>query len=109
MTCNRPQVSVVIPTFNRASRLLEAIRSVQEQTVEDWELVIVDDGSTDSTEEAVRAIPDRRIRYLPVSHRGVSAARNFGIARSVGPWICFLDSDDRWTPRKLERQLETGY
>ncbi len=106
MTSNRPRVSVIIPTFNRASRLVEAIRSVQDQTFEDWELIVVDDGSTDDTEFAVRTISDRRIRYLPASHRGVSAARNAGIAQSCARWICFLDSDDRWTPRKLARQLE---
>ena len=105
MISENPQVSVVIPTFNRASRLTEAIESVRAQTFRSWELVIVDDGSTDETGVAVKAVTDPRVRYIPVAHRGVSAARNAGIGMTRAPWVCFLDSDDRWTPRKLERQL----
>jgi glycosyltransferase involved in cell wall biosynthesis len=84
---------------------MEAIESVRAQTFRSWELVIVDDGSTDGTGAAVEAVTDSRIRYIATAHRGVSAARNAGIGITRAPWVCFLDSDDRWTPFKLERQL----
>ncbi len=99
-------VSVVIPTFNRVSRVMEAVQSVRSQTFQDWELIVVDDGSTDETEAAVRRVGDPRIRCAPISHGGVSRARNVGIRMSRYSWLGFLDSDDLWDPRKLERQLE---
>jgi glycosyltransferase involved in cell wall biosynthesis len=100
------RVSVVIPTHNRAHLIQRALRSVLEQTVQDWECFVVDDGSVDDTESVVRAIGDARVQYLrhPVN-RGGSAARNTGIRAAQGKWVGFLDSDDEWLPRKLERQL----
>ncbi|MFZ0429564.1 MAG: glycosyltransferase [Acidobacteriota bacterium] len=100
-------VSIVIPTFNRVSRVQEAVESVRAQSYRDWELLVIDDGSEDGTEAAIRSIEDSRVRYVRVSHGGVSRARNIGIRLSRFPWICFLDSDDRWAERKLELQLET--
>ncbi len=99
-------ISVIIPTYNRKSMLVEAVRSVQAQTFRDWELVVVDDGSTDGSFERVGQIQDPRIRALRQSRSGVSRARNRGIEASRFDWLAFLDSDDRWRPRKLERQLE---
>ena len=101
-----PIVSTIIPTYNRAHLIGRSIRSVLAQTYEDFELIIVDDGSTDNTEEVVRAFNDQRIRYIkhPIN-RGVSAARNTGIKVARGHYIAFQDSDDEWLPHKLERQM----
>ncbi|MBN1516869.1 glycosyltransferase family 2 protein [Candidatus Sumerlaeota bacterium] len=103
-----PSVSVVLCAYNRAKLLTRAVRSVLAQSVEDWELIIVDDGSTDETRETARpfVLADRRILYLLQAHRGLSAARNAGIAASRGEWITFLDSDDEYLPEHLERRLE---
>ena len=102
-----PMVSVVIPTYNRAEIIGRAIRSVQAQTFEDWELIVVDDASEDETEEVVGAFEDTRIRYIQhVENRGGAAARNTGIRNSRGEYIAFLDSDDEWLPHKLEGQLQ---
>jgi O-antigen biosynthesis protein len=101
-----PLVSVVVPTYNRATLVCRAVRSVLAQTFPDYEVLVVDDGSTDETEEAVRSIPDPRVHYLRQSrNRGVSAARNRGIRAARGEFIAFLDSDDEWLPEKLERQV----
>ena len=94
-------VSVIIPTFNRAAKVVRAISSVLDQRFGDHEIIVVDDGSTDETERTVHPFKGR-IRY--VVHRvnqGVSAARNTGIAASTAPLIAFLDSDDYWLPEKL--------
>jgi len=99
-----PLISIVIPTFNRAACIGAAIASVQQQTYADWELIVVDDGSTDATAAMMRALDDPRISYVYQEQRGVAAARNTGIARARGALIAFLDSDDRWEPRKLEVQ-----
>jgi glycosyltransferase involved in cell wall biosynthesis len=97
--------SVIIPTFNRAAFLREAIDSVLAQTAKDFELIVVDDGSTDHTRELVAEYGDR-IRYLFQSNAGASAARNFGFHHAAGNFIAFLDSDDLWLPKKLARQME---
>jgi glycosyltransferase involved in cell wall biosynthesis len=99
-----PLVSVIIPTYNRAALVQEALASVQAQTYRDYEIVVVDDGSTDDTREVLCA--NREIRVLRHPHRrGVSAARNTGISAARGPWLAFLDSDDLWLPDKLARQM----
>jgi len=100
-----PHVSVIIPTFNRASFLREAMDSVLAQTERDLELIIVDDGSQDHTPGLCKGL-DQRIRYFYQPNRGVSAARNLGIQKSRGELIAFLDSDDLWMPDKLARQVE---
>jgi glycosyltransferase involved in cell wall biosynthesis len=96
------RVSVVIPTYNRLAYLMEALRSVFVQTFSDYEVIVVDDGSTDGTEAALGAYADR-IRYLHQENQGAAAARNLGIGRARGEWIAFLDSDDMWEPEALER------
>ncbi|MGE5500997.1 MAG: glycosyltransferase family 2 protein [Ignavibacteriales bacterium] len=101
-----PAVSVIIPTFNRAGILPRAVSSVLAQTVRDFELIVVDDGSTDGTELVVRRFADPRVRYLSQKNQGVAAARNRGLAEARGDFIAFLDSDDEWLPQKLERQLD---
>jgi glycosyltransferase involved in cell wall biosynthesis len=103
---NAPLVTVIIPTYNRAHLLSRAIRSVLCQTFQEWELIIVDDGSVDNTEEIVKSFSDPRIRYIRhQANRGSSAARNTGIQMARGKYIAFLDSDDEWLPEKLEKQL----
>lgn len=106
-----PRVSVVIPTYNRRALLAEAIASVQQQTFKELEILVCDDGSTDGTEDEVRAaaVRDGRIRFLPGEHCGLpGTVRNRGIAAALGDWIAFLDSDDLWLPHKLERQLRVA-
>lgn len=97
-------ISIIIPTYNRVGLLTAAIKSILKQTDPWWELIVVDDGSTDDTENVVRAFGDERIGYVHQDNCGVSAARNAGIGHSRGDLIAFLDSDDRWEPRKLEVQ-----
>lgn len=97
-----PQVSVVIPTFNRAGLLPRAMNSVFRQTFSDWELVVVDDGSTDNTESVVRNHASTTVRYVRhLECRGEAAARNTGIALANGSFVAFLDSDDEWLPENL--------
>lgn len=100
-----PQVSVIIPTYNRAGCLREAVDSVLAQEFRGFELIVVDDGSTDETPQLLREYGSS-IRMLRQENRGVSAARNAGIAASRGELIAFLDSDDAWLPGKLARQVE---
>ena len=101
-----PPVSVVVPAFNRAGSIRAALESVLRQTWADFELIVVDDGSTDGTPEAARALDDPRLRVIVTPRNmGASAARNLGIAEARGPWIAFQDSDDEWLPSKLEKQM----
>jgi len=101
-----PLVTAIIPTYNRLALLLEAIDSVRSQTLPFWELVIVDDGSTDGTAEAITNLNDRRIRVLSLQHIGLMGVlRNEGAAVANGKWLAFLDSDDLWLKDKLERQV----
>jgi glycosyltransferase involved in cell wall biosynthesis len=101
-------VSVVLPTYNRLQSVGKAIQSVLQQTYASLELLVVDDASTDGTEQLVRQLGDARISYLRhENNRGGSAARNTGVAASRGSLIAFQDSDDEWLPHKLERQVES--
>jgi glycosyltransferase involved in cell wall biosynthesis len=97
-----PRFSVVIPTYNRAHTLGLAVRSVLSQSLGDFEVIVVDDGSTDDTLDAVRSLEDPRIRLVAQQHRGVSAARNAGVREAAGDYVTFLDSDDEALPRWLE-------
>ena len=98
-------VSVIIPTFNRWPMLGEAVDSVLAQTVSGYELIVVDDGSTDGTARRLQDYGER-LTVLTPSRRGVAAARNLGVSRSAGRYLAFLDSDDLWQPRKLQRQID---
>jgi len=101
-----PRVSVIIPTFNRSKKVVRAIESVLNQSIKDFEIIVVDDGSTDNTNQALARYMSA-IKYIrqPVN-RGVSAARNIGIKSSTAPWVAFLDSDDYWLNEKLSVQME---
>ena len=100
-----PKVSVIIPTYNRSKYVTKAIDSVLGQTYKDYEIIVVDDGSTDNTKEVLKPYTDR-IKYLYQENTGVSAARNAGIRAAGGQWIAFLDSDDEWLPEKLSIQMD---
>lgn len=103
-----PKVSIIIPTYNRASLLQEALDSVFNQTYTNWEVIIVDDASEDNTKEIAEAISDSRVRYIRHSqNQGGADARNTGIDHSQGDYIAFLDSDDIWEPIKLETQVQS--
>jgi len=100
-----PCVSVIIPTYNRRDYVQEAIDSVLAQTHTDYEIIVVDDGSTDGTGEALRARYGDRIRYVWQENQGESVARNRGIEMAQGEYVAFLDSDDLWLPEKLEKEV----
>lgn len=99
------QVSVIIPTYNSAKYVVEAVESVLAQTYKDFEVIVIDDGSTDETEQVMRRY-QTPVRYIRQQNGGVAVARNRGIAESCGKYVAFLDADDTWLPHKLERQLE---
>jgi glycosyltransferase involved in cell wall biosynthesis len=99
-------VSVIIPTYNRSKYLEEAVYSVLEQTCQDFEIIVVDDGSTDNTREIVENFKDLRINYIFQKNRGAGAARNSGVRAARGSLIAFLDADDAWLPVKLELQVK---
>ncbi len=99
------KVTVIIPTYNRAYILSQAIESVLAQTMGDFELIIVDDGSADGTTEIVRGFSDSRIRYIQQANAGPGMARNRGVAEATSQYVSFLDSDDLWTPDKLSSCL----
>ena len=108
LSSNSPKVSVIIPTHNRAHLIGRSIQSVLNQTYQDFEIIVVDDGSTDNTREVIKEFQrkDKRIKYIKHSkNKGGSAARNTGIKTSRGEYIAFQDSDDEWFPEKLEKQM----
>jgi glycosyltransferase involved in cell wall biosynthesis len=101
-----PAVSVIMPTYNRAKLLGRAIQSILDQTYQDFELIIVDDGSTDDTESLVKSFNSEKIRYIRHrKNRGASAGRNTGIRSAQGEYVALQDSDDEWMPEKLEKQM----
>ena len=103
MGVSRPKVSVYIPTYNYARFLGEAIQSVLDQTFQDWELIIVDDGSTDNTREVVARCADPRIHYVYQQNRGNPGARNTALKLARGEYVACLDADDIWLPEMLEK------
>ena len=102
-----PEVSIVLSTYNRLPLLHRAVDSVIAQTFRDWELIVVDDGSTDATCGYLEAIEDARVRPVWIPHQGnLTSARSAGLRHTRGAWVAFLDSDDLWLPEKLALQLQ---
>lgn len=100
-------ISVIIPSYNRKEKLIRSLNSVRNQSYKDIEIIIVDDGSTDNTEDAVKQIDDSRIRYIKhETNMGGGVARNTGIANAQGEYIAFQDSDDVWNNNKLKVELK---
>lgn len=103
----QPRVSVIVPTYNRADLLPHAIESVLAQSFQDFELIVVDDGSTDDTQALLAGYDDPRLVYTAQAHTGnLSKVRNDGLRQARGDYLAFLDSDDIWLPTKLKRQVE---
>lgn len=100
-------VSIIMPSYNTAKFIPETIESVLKQTYTNWELIIVDDCSTDNTDEVVKPfLTDKRIKYLKnEKNSGAAVSRNYALREAKGKWIAFLDSDDLWLPEKLEKQI----
>jgi glycosyltransferase involved in cell wall biosynthesis len=104
---NKPLISVIIPTYNRSNVVNRAIDSIIKQTYDSWEILIVDDGSTDNTKDIVeKYLKNNKISYFYKNNGGVSSARNFGIKKANGEYIAFLDSDDEFEEEKLDIQLK---
>lgn len=101
-TPDTPFISVIIPTFNRIALLRETVESVRNQTFRDFEIIVVNDGSTDGTSDWLRS--QRDLRVIEQENRGIAASRNRGASVARAPWLAFLDHDDLWAPEKLERQ-----
>ncbi len=102
-----PLVSIITPTFNRADFINKAVNSVLAQTYNNFEFLIVDDGSTDSTRELVQpALADPRLQYFHQENQGQSIARNLALSKARGDFVCFLDSDNYWPAEKLSTQIE---
>lgn len=100
-------VSIIMPSWNTGKYISESIQSVLAQTYTNWELIIVDDCSTDNTDEVIANFFDKRIRYLKnTQNSGAALTRNRALREANGEWIAFLDSDDIWLPEKLEKQIE---
>ena len=99
------KISVIIPTFNRKKTIGRAIQSVKNQSLSPFEILIIDDGSKDGTEEWVKE-KFQNIKYIYQNNQGVSSARNIGIENAYGDWVAFLDSDDEWLPNKLNEQVK---
>ena len=109
MKNNSPKVSIILPTYNRAHIIEKAIQSVLNQTYQDFEIIIIDDGSKDDTKKIIRGFQekDNRIKYIRFEeNKGAAAARNAGIKMSKGEYITFQDSDDEWVIDKLEKQMK---
>lgn len=100
-------VSIIMPSWNTGKFIAEAIQSIIEQTYKTWELLIVDDCSTDNTDEIVASFKDERIKYFKnEKNSGAALTRNEALRKAQGEWIAFLDSDDVWMPEKLEKQIK---
>lgn len=99
-----PLISVIVVTYNRAHYIQEALDSIRRQTFKDYEIIVVDDGSTDNTKEVLESYKD--IRYIYQEHAGISQARNTAVRAAKGKWIATLDSDDLWKEEKLQKQID---
>ncbi len=104
MTNNNPLISVMMPTYNNAKYIKQALESIYAQNYSNIEIIVVDDGSTDNTKEILQQYKD--IKYFYIEHKGISVARNTALENAKGEYIAFLDSDDYWLPNKLNTQMQ---
>lgn len=103
---SKPAVTIVTPLYNSSAFVRDTLDSVLKQTFSNWEIILVDDGSTDDIAQVIHPyLADRRFKYIRQENQGIAAARNTGIKAASGDWICLLDHDDRWLPSKLEKQV----
>ena len=99
----KPFFSVILPTYNQSDFLNKSIDSIVSQTFADWELLVVDNNSTDDTDNVIQSFQDNRIKVYKINNQNILAkSRNLGIKKSTSNWLCFIDSDDIWYPKKLE-------
>lgn len=104
-----PEVTIITPLYNSARFIEATLDSVMRQSFENWESILIDDGSTDETAERIKPyLRDERFRYIKQANQGIAGARNTGIRMARGEWVCLLDHDDRWLPEKLEKQLRAA-
>ncbi len=103
---NKPLVSIILPTYNRADWLIKSISSVISQTFHNWELIVWDDGSKDNTKQVVDSFDDKRIKYFFHQNQGRSSTLNRALGKAMGDYLSFLDDDDQWLPNKLKVQVE---
>lgn len=101
MTTKKPTFSVIIPLFNKRPYIQRAVKSVLDQTFDDFELIVIDDGSTDGSVDALADLRDSRLRIIRQANQGEGAARNTGMAAAVAPWVALIDADDAWLPDHL--------
>lgn len=102
-----PKISIILPTYNRAHLIIESIESVSKQTYSNWELLVLDDQSTDNTAELIAAIKDERvILYRTIKRLGITGTRNEGLRKAKGDLVAFIDSDDLWATDKLQKQID---
>lgn len=101
-----PEISIIIPVYNRRKFLLRAIRSIYLQTFTDYEIIVVDDGSEDDLLPIIEALEFKNLSYFKLPHKNANVARNYGINKSIGNYIAMLDSDDEWLPHHLESNLQ---
>ena len=106
MNAENPLVSIIIPLYNKADQIAHTLECAHSQSFQDWEAIVVDDGSTDGSAEEVRKFADPRIRMVLQKNAGVSAARNRGVAEARGEYVAFLDADDEWKPEYLTAMME---
>lgn len=100
---NNPRVSIIIPSYNHGNYLKRALKSIEEQTYQSWEVIVIDNHSIDNTDEIVSNFSSKKIKYIKIHNNGIIAkSRNAGIKLAKGEWVAFLDSDDWWMPKKLE-------
>lgn len=102
---SRPLVSVIVPLYNKEEYIVDTITSILQQSFADYEVLVVDDGSTDTSLDRVKIIQDKRVRVINQENQGVAVARNNGIKHAIGNWISFLDADDLWDKRFLEKMI----
>ncbi|MFW5803665.1 MAG: glycosyltransferase family 2 protein [bacterium] len=104
---SNPKVSIIIPTYNRENLIQRAIKSITNQTRQDYEIIIADDASTDNTEEVIKSMQNSKIIYFKLEkNSGQCVSRNLAIKKARGEYIGFLDSDDEWLPEKIEKQIK---